>query len=76
MEQKKTIIVAWDFSNVAEYALQHAIRFAEKTNAEVMLLNIVDAESDIENIERQLSIVLEDVERKYNFKPTFLVKVG
>jgi nucleotide-binding universal stress UspA family protein len=39
-------------------------------------LNIVDAESDIENIERQLSIVLEDVERKYNFKPTFLVKVG
>lgn len=76
MEKKKTIIVAWDFSNVAEYALQHAIRFAEKTNAEVLLLNIVDSESDVENIERQLNIVLEDVERKYNFKPTFMVKVG
>lgn len=76
MEKKKTIIVAWDFSNVAEYALQHAIRFAEKTNAEVLLLNIVYSESDVENIERQLNIVLEDVERKYNFKPTFMVKVG
>ena len=28
--KEKTILVAWDFSNVAEYALQHAIRFAEK----------------------------------------------
>lgn len=76
MEEKRTIIVAWDFSNVAEYALQHAIRFANKTNSHVLLLNIVDAENDIENIERQLNIVIEDVERKYNFQPTFLVKVG
>ncbi|MDR1761513.1 MAG: universal stress protein [Bacteroidales bacterium] len=76
MEEKRTIIVAWDFSNVAEYALQHAIRFSEKTNAQVMLLNIVESESDIENIERQLNIVVEDAQHKYNYKPTFMVKVG
>jgi len=76
MEEKRTIIVAWDFSNVAEYALQHAIRFANKTNSNVMLLNIVDAEHEIENIERQLNIVVEDVERKFSYKPTCMVKVG
>ncbi|MDR2962712.1 MAG: universal stress protein [Bacteroidales bacterium] len=76
MEEKRTVVVAWDFSNVAEYALQHAIRFAKKTNTDVLLLNIVDAESDIDNIERQFNIVVEDVEHKYGYRPTYLVKVG
>lgn len=77
MEAKeKTILVAWDFSNVAEYALQHAIRFAEKIDARVILLNIVDDAKEIDSINNQLSIVVEDALKKYSFKPDFLVKEG
>jgi len=77
MEQAdKTIIVAWDFSNVAEYALQHAIRFAKKINSKVTLLNIVDDSKEIPSIETQFKIVVEDAEKKYNFKPEFIVKEG
>lgn len=73
---EKTILVAWDFSNVAEYALQHAIRFAKKTDSKVALLNIVDDSKEIENIENQLKIVVEDAYKKYSFKPEYIVKVG
>jgi len=77
MESKeKTIIVAWDFSNVAEYALQHAIRFAQKIESRVVLLNIVDDDKEIENVSNQLNIVVEDALKKYNFKPDYLVKEG
>lgn len=77
MEQKeKTMLVAWDFSNVAEYALQHAIRFAKEINSRVILLNIVDDAKEIESVNSQLTIVAEDAEKKYGFKPDFLVKEG
>lgn len=74
---QKTILVAWDFSNVAEYAMQHAIRFAETIGSTmVTILNIVDSKDDIENATRQLNIVAEDAQKKYNFKPEVLAVEG
>lgn len=70
MEQiQKTILVAWDFSNVADYALQHAVRLAQYMKATITLLHIVDDEKDIENATKQLQVVADDAEKKYNFKP-------
>ncbi|MFO7869527.1 MAG: universal stress protein [Bacteroidales bacterium] len=77
MEHKdKTILVAWDFSGVADYAMQHAIRFAKVIGSRVSLLHIVEREREIEEAERRLEIVIEDAERKYDFKPEAIVKEG
>ena len=45
---KRSLLVAWDFSNVAEYAFDHASIFAENVDAEVILVHIVKKESQIE----------------------------
>lgn len=74
---QKTILVAWDFSNVADYAMQHAIRFANTIgNTKVTLLHIVDDEKDIDNAMSQLKIVTDDAQKKYNFKPEILIVKG
>ena len=66
---QKTILVAWDFTNVAEYAMQHAIRFAKTIGSTtVTLLHIVDDEKEIDNAMSQLKIVADDAQKKYQFK--------
>jgi nucleotide-binding universal stress UspA family protein len=44
---KRTLLVAWDFSEVAKYALQHALIFAKNVGAEVTLVHIVKKAKDI-----------------------------
>ncbi len=38
----KIIVVPWDFTPVAEYALQHAVKISRMTHNDVCLLHIVD----------------------------------
>ena len=40
--EKQVIIVPWDFTKIAEYALEHAIILAKKANNNIALLHIVD----------------------------------
>jgi nucleotide-binding universal stress UspA family protein len=73
---EKTILVTWDFSNVSEYALQHAIRAAKSINSNVTLLHIAAKEKEIEEAERKLQIVVEESTKKYEFTPNTIVKEG
>jgi len=73
---EKTILVTWDFSNVAEYALQHAIRAAKSINATVTLLHITSKKSENEDAEKQLKIVVSESKKKYSFEPKFIVREG
>jgi nucleotide-binding universal stress UspA family protein len=73
---KKTILVPWDFSVVAEYALQHAIRASKVINCNIMLLNITETEKDIDEALARLSIAAKDSEMKYGLKPDFMAKEG
>jgi nucleotide-binding universal stress UspA family protein len=42
-EQKKLIVVPWDFSHVAENALAHAVKIGKMVNNDICLLHIVDS---------------------------------
>lgn len=70
------IIVPWDFSDVAKFALEHAIRFAKIIDSEISLLNVVKKEKEISEISEKLAVVIEETEKKYNLKPNIIVKEG
>lgn len=38
---KKSLLVAWDFSTVAQFAFEHALIFAENVDATITLVHIV-----------------------------------
>jgi nucleotide-binding universal stress UspA family protein len=68
-EIKKLIIVPWDFTNVAESALAHAVKIGRMVNNDICLLHIVDPAVTVkaEGEKRALlKHIAEDNSRKYN----------
>ena len=68
-EIKKLIIVPWDFTNVAESALAHAVKIGRMVNNDICLLHIVDPAVTVkaEGEKRALlKHIAEENSRKYN----------
>ncbi|MBI5217479.1 MAG: universal stress protein [Bacteroidia bacterium] len=75
-ENKKTILVPWDFTHIAENALLHAIKIADTFDNDITLLNIVKKQKEVDEILVKLNAVAEETHKKYNFKPRVLAVVG
>jgi nucleotide-binding universal stress UspA family protein len=73
---KRSLLVAWDFSNVAEYAFDHATIFAENVDAEVILVHIVKKESQIEEARNKMAKAVEEIYKEKNVRPEFIVRDG
>lgn len=75
-ENKKTILVPWDFTPVAEFALQHAIKIADTFNNDITLLNIVKKQKEVDEVLVKLNAEAENVFKKHHIKPRVLAVVG
>lgn len=72
----KTILVPWDFSIVAEYALQHAVEAAKVINCGITLCHITKKEKENDEAMGKMHTVISDTKHKYGIEPTFIVKEG
>lgn len=75
-ETKSTIVVPYDFTEKAKYALEHAIRFAKIIDSGISLINVVKKKAEIEEVEKNLQIVSEETFKKYNLKPDIVIREG
>lgn len=73
---KKIIMVPWDFSEKAEFALEHAIKLSKHLNTEVELIHIVKKDKEVEDATKKLNQTIEETQKKFGVKPLPLVKVG
>lgn len=76
MASENLILVPWDYTQVAEYALQHAARIAKLTSGTVGLLHVVKKEKEKEEATVKLNTIADEIESKYNVRPTIIVKDG
>jgi nucleotide-binding universal stress UspA family protein len=68
-DHQKLIVVPWDFTNVAEYALAHATKISRMVGNEISLLHIVDSKispKDIAEKTALLNFKAEELGKKYN----------
>ncbi len=72
----KKILVPWDFSPVAEFALEHAIQFAEITGGYITLVHLVKKQSEVPDALQKLNGVAENVKLKFNKISEVIVKAG
>ena len=78
-EQKKLIVVPWDFSHVAEHALAHAVKINRMVSNDICLLHVVDtgvtprAYADKTNLLKKL---VEENSTKYNVPITYHISKG
>ena len=68
-ENKKLIIVPWDFTDVAESALAHAVKIGRMVGNDICLLHIVDPDVKVkaEGEKRALlKHIADESSKKYN----------
>jgi len=72
----KTILVPTDFSKVAEYALQHAVRVSNVVKEPISILHIVQSENEVEVAKEKLNAVITTTKEKYGIEITPIVRIG
>lgn len=78
-EDKKLIVVPWDFTQVADNALAHAVKIARMVNNNVCLLHIVDSginQKDNDDVTKKLKKLAEENSVKYGIPISFSVTKG
>ncbi len=68
-ENKKLIVVPWDFTVVAGHALAHAVKISRMVGNDISLLHIVDKginAKDLATKKMQLQQLAEENSKKYN----------
>lgn len=76
MADNRPIIIPWDFSDLAEFALQHAEKMAKIVNCDIVLLHIVKKSSEIDKATEKLEATVLEHEKKYGIKPKFVIREG
>jgi nucleotide-binding universal stress UspA family protein len=78
-ENKKLIVVPWDFSHVAGHALAHAVKIGRMVSNDICLLHIVDngisPKAHLEKV-NHLKKLVEENGKKYNIPISYHISKG
>ncbi len=70
------IIVPWDFSEIGRYALNHALKYAKVTKDRILLLHIIDENSDVKTASKKLQGIVNVILKKVDVEISYLIAVG
>lgn len=73
---KNTILVPYDFTEIADIAVQHAILVSKKLDADIILLHIAKKETMVANLEKDLLKSAEKINTNWGVLPRIKVKEG
>ncbi len=74
--QSKPILIPTDFTVVAQYAVESAVKFAKLTNADMVLVNIVKKASEISEATAKVEVEADKVSKDFGIKATGIVREG
>jgi nucleotide-binding universal stress UspA family protein len=74
--EKDILLVPWDFTEVAEFALEHAIKVAKRLNNQIKLIHVVKTLKKGEEALAELNKDIEKLVVKYKFELSPLVLEG
>ena len=75
-EEKKTILVTWDFSNAAINALKHAVTIGKIVKNNVALFHVVLEESKLAESEKKLQEACIKYSKEMEHEITYVLKTG
>lgn len=72
----RPIIVPWDFSTVAQYALEHAVLLAKTTGCQIYILHLTKSDKEISSATIDLKKIVDDTFAKSQIRPEIMVQTG
>lgn len=76
MEAGRKIVVPWDFTEIAENALSHAIKIAKILDNTIILFHIAKKDKDIADAQVRLDHIAKEAKGTFSIDVETLVKVG
>lgn len=76
MELKKPILVPWDFSTVAEYALLHAIDYSRTTGDQIALVHVVKKQKEIPEAQQKIDADIAKYNAQHSVELHSIVREG
>jgi nucleotide-binding universal stress UspA family protein len=74
--QKHIILVPTDFSEIGDFALEHAVKFSKLLKKEIALLHVIKSEEEYQEAQRQIELKANEVFQKHQIKPQTIVREG
>jgi nucleotide-binding universal stress UspA family protein len=78
-KDRHTILVTWDYTNVSEFALLHAIRIAKMVENNIRLIHVIDPSAARKNynaIEERFRKTVEELQEKYGLQLQTMILTG
>jgi len=75
-QERKSIMVTWDFSAVSSNALKHAIKLAHILKNNILLFHIVNEPAEEEDAKKRLKASVEEIKNDLGEDVEFLVRSG
>ena len=76
MENKKPIIVPWDFTEKAGFSFLHAKLMADTMHTQIYLLHIINKDSEQEAAKVRIEDVIDKIEKEHGCRPNYIVRKG
>lgn len=73
---KHSILVPYDFSDIAMNAVAHAVVLSKVLDTSITLLHIVKKESEVKEMEQQIKEEAQKINETHNILPNVLVREG
>ena len=73
------ILVTWDFTNISQCALEHAIRISRTIQKDIALLHIVPnklSDSEIEKRRDRMVLICDETEKRFAIRPIITIIEG
>lgn len=74
--EKDTILVPWDFTEVTENALKHAVKISAYLKNRIQLIHIVKSDKQVEEAQEKINKDIEELSKKYQVQLEPVIKVG
>jgi nucleotide-binding universal stress UspA family protein len=78
-KDRNTILVTWDYTEVSEFALLHAIRIAKMVGNNIRIIHIVDSAAARKNynlVEERFRKTVEELQKKYDMPLQTIILTG
>lgn len=73
---KSTILVPYDFTDVAMHAVEHAIALSKGKNTDITLLHIAKKEIEVDSLNEKLLNEADSINNNFGIKPNIIVREG
>jgi nucleotide-binding universal stress UspA family protein len=75
-QERKTIMVTWDFSPVSYHAVKHAVRISQIVKYNILLFHIVKDPSDVESAKEKLTKSADEIKSNMGIDVGYFVHHG